>query len=54
MHARQQEQPPGTWKDATIFLGLVKKILLGFFCFVCFVLMDFGLELELGLLNSMT
>lgn len=52
MHASQQDQPPGIWKNASVSLWLVKYILLGFF--FLFVLMDFGLELKLGLLNFMT
>lgn len=38
-----QQQPPGTWKDATIFLGFVKKkkkdtpgVLFVLFCLFCF------------------
>ena len=53
-HASQQDQPPGTWKDASISLWLVRYILLGVFCFVCCVLLDYGLELELSLHNFMT
>lgn len=35
MHASQQDQPPGIWKNASVSLWLVKYILLGFFLF-CF------------------